>query len=91
MQINDIMKKYDNYLLVGDFNTDDFSEYAAFPDAGTVNTAEYHLPTFDSKGTSIDNIVYTKSNWTFSPPRTTPNKNSDHDMLYAIGMFTPGK
>ena len=90
-QINDIMKKYDNYLLVGDFNTDDFSEYAAFPDAGTVNTAEYHLPTFDSKGTSIDNIVYTKSNWTFSPPRTTPNKNSDHDMLYAIGMFTPGK
>ena len=90
IQINAIMQKYDNYLLVGDFNTDDFTEYAAFPDAGTINTAEYHLATFDEKKSSIDNIVYTKSNWVFSPPRTTPNRNSDHDMLYGIGLYTPG-
>ena len=86
--INDVIKQYDNFLLTGDFNTSDFTEYALFSNAGTLNTAENHLPTYEKRD-SIDNFVYSLSTWTFEGPNVYANDHSDHSMLYSKGTFQP--
>ncbi len=88
--INDVLGQYDNFLLTGDFNTSDFTEYALFNNAGTLNTAENHLPTYQKKD-SIDNFVYSLGDWTFEGPNVFANDHSDHSMLYSKGTFQPEK
>ena len=88
--IKEVLKNYDNFLLTGDFNTSDFTEYAVFDNAGTLNTAQNHLPTYEKKD-SIDNFVYSLSNWDFEGPNVLANDHSDHSMLYSKGTFQPEK
>ena len=86
--INDLLKRYDNFLLTGDFNTSDFTEYALFENAATLNTQENHLPTYEKKD-SIDNFVFSTKHWTFQGPNVLANDHSDHSMLYSTGIFQP--
>lgn len=81
------LKNFDNFILTGDFNTSDFSEYTAITDAEYVNNKSYSLITFPQNSSSIDNIVYSKSVWKFTHPQTQKNNNSDHYMLYADGTY----
>ena len=87
-QIAIVLKKYDNFVLCGDFNTSDFNEYSVIENSNTVNNNEYALMTFPEDNASIDNIVYSAGAWEFSLPKTlTENSYSDHYMLYAEGKY----
>ena len=88
LMINAVLRGYDNFILTGDFNTSNFEEYTVFENAGSVNTAEHHLPTYEKKS-SIDNIVFSLNNWTFGAPAVLANDHSDHSMLYATGTYLP--
>lgn len=85
-QIANVLKRYDDFVLVGDFNTPDFNEYSVIENSKTINNREYSLLTFPEENISIDNIVYSVDSWEFSLPKTlTENCYSDHYMLYAEG------
>jgi endonuclease/exonuclease/phosphatase family metal-dependent hydrolase len=92
-QVASLVEGLDNFIITGDFNTSDFSEYAPIKNAGMVNNSKHSIYTFPSTGpsSSIDNIVYSTGNWTFENPEILKNKHSDHCMLYAVGTFTPSK
>ena len=90
-QVASLVEGLDNFIITGDFNTSDFSEYAPIKNAGMVNNSKHSIYTFPSTGpsSSIDNIVYSTGNWTFENPEIVLNEHSDHCMLYAVGTFTP--
>ena len=90
-QLAEITANMDNFIITGDFNTNNFAEYAPIKNADMVNNTKYSIYTFPSTGpsSSIDNIVYSTGNWTFENPEIVLNKHSDHCMLYAVGTFTP--
>ena len=79
----------DNFVVTGDFNTSNFNEYAPIKNMDMVNNSESSINTFPSPtpSSSIDNIVFSKNNWSFGDPSVLPNGNSDHCMLYATGTF----
>ena len=81
----------DNFIITGDFNTSNFDEYAPIKNADMVNNASYSIKTFPNPEptSSIDNIIFSKDNWTFEKPKVRANGNSDHCMLYAVGTFDP--
>lgn len=81
----------DNFIITGDFNTSNFDEYAPIKNADMVNSSKYSIKTFPNPDptSSIDNIVFSKDNWTFEKPKVRANGNSDHCMLYAVGTFDP--
>lgn len=89
--IAEITSELDNFILTGDFNTSNFDEYAPIKNADMVNNASYSIKTFSNPNptSSIDNIVFSKDNWTFERPKVLANGNSDHCMLYATGTFDP--
>ncbi len=76
------------YIIVGDFNTADFTEFQILEGASMVNNADHSIPTFPGNDSAIDNIVYTTDAWQFSTPTTVANNHSDHYMLYAEGTLT---
>ena len=81
----------DNFIITGDFNTSNFSEYSVIKNADMVNNAKHSINTFSNPNptSSIDNIVFSKGNWTFGKPAALPNGKSDHCLLYAQGTFDP--
>jgi endonuclease/exonuclease/phosphatase family metal-dependent hydrolase len=81
----------DNFIITGDFNTSNFAEYAPIKNSDMVNSAKHSINTFSNPNptSSIDNIVFSKDNWTFGKPAVLPNGKSDHCMLYAQGTFDP--
>ena len=87
--IADIVSRYENFVLVGDFNTRSFDDYPTFDGAGMVNNREFSLPTFSKFEVTLDNIIYSASSWSFSKPETLDNGHSDHYMLYATGTYIP--
>lgn len=87
LQIAEVLKGYDNYVLTGDFNTSDFSEYAVLPRPDAVNKRGQALVTFPSSSSSIDNIVYARDAWEFDLPKTVKQSYSDHCALYATGTY----
>lgn len=89
-QIYNIVKELDNFIVAGDFNTSDFSEYSIIKNAEMVNNSKYSIFTFPatSPSSSIDNIVYSVGSWTFEKPQIVKNQHSDHCMLYAEGVLT---
>lgn len=86
-QVSEVMNSYDNFILTGDFNTPDFSEYAVIDNADMVNSEKKFVMTFPLHNSCIDNIVYSKNTWSFDEPKTLINENSDHYMLYATGTY----
>lgn len=90
-QFNDIFPKYDNFVVVGDFNVHTLSEYQRINYKGMVNTEEKPILTYSSTDGDwyLDNIIYSPEDWTFGEGKTLPNGKSDHFMLYATGVFSP--
>lgn len=87
-QVSEIMNSYDNFILTGDFNTPDFSEYSVIENAKLINSDEKFVITFPLHNSCIDNIVYSEKTWSFDEPKRLVNKNSDHYMLYATGTYS---
>ena len=81
----------DNFILVGDFNTTDFSEYAPIKNAGMANNSEHSSDTYrrDGESLSLDNIVFSEGGWTFGAPEYLFSGKSDHCLLFATGTFDP--
>ena len=86
-QINNEVLKYDNFILTGDFNTGNFSEYSAIANSGMVNNADFKVTTFPGSNSSIDNIVFSSETWKFGIPYTVTASHSDHYMLYSMGTY----
>ncbi len=78
------------FVLVGDFNTADDTEFAPLIGTATVNNTRHSLPTFTETGEGIDNMVYSADAWCFDPPEMLPGDHSDHHMLYARGTLQAG-
>ena len=85
--IAEVLSEYDNFVLTGDFNTSDFSQYESIQNAGMVNNHNFSIVTFPKNYVSIDNIVYSSKNWRFGLPHTIKESYSDHYALYATGVF----
>ena len=83
------VKKLDNFIITGDFNTEDFTEYEAIKDATLVNNSEQFVLTFPANDPkkSIDNIVVSPM-FTLGRPKTLLNQHSDHVMLYTEVTYT---
>lgn len=81
--LNNYVKSLDNFIIVGDFNTEDFTEFETIENATLVNNSEKNLKTFPSNRPSvaIDNIVVS-SMFTLGEPKVLSNQHSDHIMLY---------
>ena len=70
-----------NFILTGDFNTADFSEFTILG-ANLINNVGRWYPTFPGGNSAIDNIVYTDS-FKEIASGTVTNSFSDHYMLWA--------
>ena len=86
-QIAAILSEYDNYVLTGDFNTDNFSLFSEIEGSKMVNNESFSIVTFPNNYYSIDNIVYSPESWRFGLPHTIKESYSDHYALYATGVF----
>lgn len=84
MQFEDIaayVKDLDNFMITGDFNTNNYSLFSVIENAKLLNGDPIEYPTFPKKGTGIDNIVYSL-NFKFALPRMNSSDISDHRMFY---------
>ena len=70
-----------NFILTGDFNTADFTEFTILG-ANLINNAGRWYPTFPGGNSAIDNIVYTDS-FKEIASGTVTQSYSDHYMLWA--------
>lgn len=87
-QIADELDNYEDFILVGDFNTSDFNSYDVIEDADMVNDHDENIITFPESNISIDNIVFSDENWEFTSPECiTEQSYSDHYMIYATGTY----
>ncbi len=89
--IAEVVAPLDNFIIAGDFNTEIFADYDVIKNADMINNAAYSVNTIPNPNPtiSIDNIVFSKGNWTFEKPQVLPNGKSDHCLLYATGTFDP--
>ncbi len=88
-QLNELLPQYDNFVIVGDFNVHELTEYRTLTYKGMVNTEEKPILTYSSYDGEwyLDNIIYSPDDWTFTEAKTLPNGNSDHFMLWSTGTF----
>ncbi len=86
--LSPLLAEHAPYVLVGDFNTADYDEFAPLAGTAMVNNHDHSLATFPGSGKGIDNIVYTTDCWRFDAPAVLESDHSDHYMLYAQGHFT---
>ena len=70
-----------NFILTGDFNTSDFSEFTIIG-GNLINNAARWYPTFPGGNSAIDNIVYTDC-FKEIASGTVTESYSDHYMLWA--------
>ncbi len=68
------------YIVTGDFNTENMTEFKVFDDAEFVNEGKY--PTYPSSSTAIDNIVV-ESGWKIVDSGMVATGHSDHNLLWA--------
>ena len=68
------------YIVTGDFNTANLTEFNVFTDAVLVNKGNY--ATFPSSSSAIDNIVL-ESGWKVVDSGMVATKHSDHNLLWA--------
>ena len=90
-QLNELLPQYDNFVIVGDFNVHELTEYRTLTYKGMVNTEEKPILTYSSYDGDwyLDNIIYSPEDWTFTEAKTLPNGHSDHFMLWSTGTFAP--
>ena len=87
-QFNEIATKlagYDNFILTGDFNTRDLTEYKVISNSAMVNSKG--AVTYPDGNSPLDNIVYSTKAWTFGEPTIVTKSYSDHYMIFAQGTY----
>lgn len=82
------LAKYDNFVLSGDFNTRNLSEYEVIKDVALVNNKLDPKVTYPDGKSPLDNLVYSKSSWTFEKINVVEKSYSDHYMIYAQATYT---
>ncbi len=84
------VKELDNFIIVGDFNTDNFAEYAPIENAILINNETFALKTFSARTPtkSIDNIVVSSPVFTVGRPKVLNVLHSDHLMVYGDVTFS---
>lgn len=82
-QINEFLKGLDGFVLTGDFNTDNFSEFDVIEGKNLVNNSKSYFPTFPAHKRAIDNIVVSDG-FSYSDAAMAETGHSDHHMLYAV-------
>ena len=75
------ISQYKNFVLTGDFNTQNFNPYYIENGFGALNNDKYSVKTYQDQ--TIDNIIYSKDTWRFGIPIALANGHSDHNMIYA--------
>lgn len=84
MQLEDIaayVKNLDNFMITGDFNTNNYPLFSVIENCGMINGSPIEYPTFPKKETGIDNIIFSLG-YTHNKPRMATAGNSDHRMFY---------
>ena len=84
LQFFEVSEKTDlckNFILTGDFNTADFSEFTVLG-ANLINNVGRWYPTFPGGNSAIDNIVYTDC-FKEIASGTVTESHSDHYMVWA--------
>lgn len=79
-QLGEMLADYPDYIITGDFNTADMTEFSPLPNATLLNDGRYG--TFTSSSRAIDNIVISGS-WKGGETALGPVGHSDHRMLWA--------
>ena len=69
------------WFITGDFNTDDFTEFAPIPAALMLNRADHYLPTFPEKRIAIDNILFSQG-FTVTDSGMVDTHHSDHALIW---------
>ncbi len=87
-EVAELVRNHAPYVLVGDFNTADYTAFSVFAGTTAVNNEEHSLPTFAETRKGIDNIIYTTDAWHFTQPAMLANDHSDHRLLYAEGTLS---
>lgn len=80
-EVNAVLKDKD-YILTGDFNTTDMTQFYELEGASFTMCDEHRLVTFPSTGITIDNVVY-KGAYRLLSFGTVEESYSDHRMLWA--------
>ncbi len=81
-ELRDMLSECDHYILTADFNTDNFSEFAALNYGSLVNNDEHRFVTFPGHSSAIDNIVLSDK-FEITNTSTLQQSHSDHYMLYS--------
>lgn len=83
------LAKHDNFVLTGDFNTRDLTEYNVIKGSALVNNSTNTLITYPDGRSPLDNIVYSTSKWKFGAGKLITNSYSDHYAIYSQAIFYP--
>ena len=90
-QIAAELSKYDNFVLSGDFNTRDLTEYEVIKGSALVNTKENPQITYPDGRSPLDNLVYSTSCWNFDKINVVTQSYSDHYMIHSLATYTKKK
>ncbi len=82
LQLAGLLKQSRSFILTGDFNTENFTEFEVLPAADMANKASHKIVTFPGSGEAIDNILISK-NMKFGEIGTVTEAFTDHYMLWA--------
>ena len=85
-QIGEITSKNKYFIVTGDFNTDEFSEFEVIRNSKLVNNEDTRMVSCGGDG-AIDNIVYSKPFKVKSYGMYDEVKHSDHKMVWAELSF----
>lgn len=79
-QVAEMLPKDEPWILTGDFNTDDFAEFAPLGAAYMLNRADNYMPSFHHRK-AIDNILLS-ADWTVGEWGMLSADHSDHEMIW---------
>ena len=82
-QVADILAQSQEFVLVGDFNTNDLGALDALDGVARINKRERPTITFPSDNLSIDNILYSEEYWSFGNINVVTDSYSDNYMIWA--------
>lgn len=77
------LAKKEDFVLTGDFNSSDLGALDLLDGVGRINKKDAPTVTFPDGLLSIDNILYSKSTWSFGNINVVKDSYSDHYMIWA--------
>lgn len=80
-QIAGLLPKGEPWILTGDFNTDDFTEFSVLDDATLFNREDHRMGSFYSSNSAIDNIVLS-AGWLVAEGGMLEVRHSDHYLIW---------